>query len=73
MKRHPLRASATLFVALILLAACGGGGGAPAPPAADTTPSVTAANPGGGTYGNRAYVVRNPLSLTSELVMVPLQ
>jgi hypothetical protein len=73
MKRHPLQGATTLFFTLILLAACGGGDGAPAPPAADTTPSMTAANPGLGTYGNRAYVMRNPLSRTSELIMVPLQ
>ena len=35
MQRHPLRASATLFVALLFLAACGGGdGGGGTPPAA---------------------------------------
>jgi hypothetical protein len=73
MKRHPLQASTTLFLAMILLAARSGGGGAPAPPAADTMPSLTAANSGGDAYGNRAYVVHNPLSLTSGLVMVPLQ
>jgi hypothetical protein len=41
MKRHPIRASATLFVALILLAACSGGGdggGAPAPVTGNTAP-----------------------------------